>query len=207
MPGTLSMPKFLAFCCVFMGIVLFCVVFGGYTSFYRSQNRIQASQIFLTDACKKRQDLVPGLVEMTEKTLLQTEGQKIHKAANTAGLVLEQVIASSSPVDKDLIKEFERTQKELTDQLKRLLSQLDAAVDKKNIQHYNDLKNQFIASQNQLFVAKKHYNDEVNYFKARKAAFFPSMFARLFGFNKIEYTDISRTLFLPAHETFVSSTS
>ena len=193
MPGTLSMSKFLAFCCLFMGIVLFCVVFGGYTSFYRSQNRIKASQAYLTDACQQRLDFVPGLVDMARKTLAQEDVQDIHKAAKTAALVLQQVSAHALPVEKDLITKFETSQKELTDRLK--------------LQHFLDLKNQFIASQNQLFAAKKRYNDEVSYFETRKTTFPPSLFAKLFGFNKINYTDFSKTLFLPAHQIFASTTS
>ncbi|MCK4768302.1 MAG: LemA family protein [Desulfobacula sp.] len=198
--------QFAGFCFVFFGIVLFCVVLGGYTSFWRSQNRIEASKALLTDACQNRLDLLPELIEITKKNKMQAIGPEINQAAQKAMTILQKTITQKTPLEKDLIKEFEISQSKLTVQLKDLFTQLEGSSDK-NFQQFKAVRSLLFAAQNNLFVTKKRYNDEANYFNTRAAAFPTSLFAKLFRFNKMKYIEISKDLFLPANKVFAPSTS
>ncbi|MBC2704003.1 LemA family protein [Desulfobacula sp.] len=198
--------QFAGFCSVFFGIVLFCVVLGGYTSFWRSQNRIEASKALLTDACQNRLDLLPELIEITKKNKMQAIGPEINQAAQKAMTILQKTITQETPLEKALIKEFEISQSKLTLQLKDLFTQLEGSSDK-NFQQFKAVRSLLFAAQDNLFVTKKRYNDEANYFNTRAAAFPTSLFAKLFRFNKMKYIEISKDLFLPANKVFAPSTS
>lgn len=197
--------QFAGFCFVFMGIVLFCVVLGGYTSFWRSQNRIEASKSLLTDACQKRLALLPGLIEMARKSEQQMFISEINQTAQKADKILKWVISQNMPLEKELIKEFEFSQSKLTVQLKEVFSQLETMPDKNFSRQFSDMKNLFFSAQDNLFVARKRYNDEATYFNTRKGAFWTSFIAKLFGFDKMEYIEISKDLFLPSKITFAKN--
>ena len=198
--------QFAGFCFVFFGIVLFCVVLGGYTSFWRSQNRIEASKSLLTDACQKRLDLLPEFIEMAKKNKTQTDRPGTNQTVQKAEKILQLAISQKTPLEKALIKEFEISQSKLTFQLKDLFTQLEGSPEQ-NSQQFKALRNRVYKAQDNLFVARQKYNHEVNYFNTRSTAFLTSLFAKLFGFDKMEYIEISKDLLLPANEIFAPSTS
>ncbi|MCD4719302.1 MAG: LemA family protein [Desulfobacula sp.] len=199
--------QFAGFCFVFFGIILFCIILGGYTSFWRSQNRIEDSKSILTDACQKRLDLLAGLIEMAKKNETQTYKPMISQTAQKANRILQQVISQKTPLERNLIKEFEVSQLKLTFQLKALSTQLKESLDKNYSKQFAALRNQFNTAQDNLFVARQGYNDEVNYFNTRTTAFPAFLFAKLFGFDEMEYIEISKDLFLPARKIFTPTTS
>lgn len=207
MPDQRSLWKFFGFCFVFFAIVMFCIVAGGYTSFYRAQNRIEATKTYLTDACQERLALFSGLIEMTQNRLPRISTMEIQATTETAGQILQQVMPKEIRIEGDLAKDFEASQAQLTNYIKEVFTQLDTASDKKDSQRFDKLKNQFILAQNNLFVSEKRYNDEVVYYNTRKTAFFTSFIARLFGFDKINYAELSKEPFLPAPELFAPKTS
>ncbi|MBU8911701.1 MAG: LemA family protein [Desulfobacterales bacterium] len=195
------------FCSVLTAIILFCVLAGGYTSFWRSKNRIEASKSLLTDACQKRLDLLPELIEISRKSKTQTSGSKMDRTAQKAAKVLQLVSLQETPLENNLIKEFEISQSNLTFQIREVFAQLETSLDKNHSKQFSDLKEPFFAAQNNLFVTGNRYNDEAKYFNARKEAFWTSFIAKLFGFNKLYYIEISKDLFLPAKATFAKNSS
>ncbi len=199
--------QFAGFCFVFFGIVLFCIVMGGYTSFWRSQNRIEQAKSFLTDSCQKRLDLLPSLIETAKKDKPQITIPEINQTARKANKILQHVISQKTPLEKGLIKEFEISQTELTFQLKDLFTQWEGSLDKNHSKQFVTYKKQFIAAQNDLFITRQSYNDEVNYFNSRATASLTSLFAKVFGFDKMNYIEISKDQFLPAKATFAKNSS
>lgn len=183
-------------------IILFCIILGGYTSFWRSENRIEASTSLMIQACQKRLDTIPQLVEIIKKNKNQTFLPDINQAAKKANHILDRVISADQPLGKDLIKEFENSQAKLTFQLKNTFIQLKTSLNKKDSRQFVDLKKLFFDQQNSLFASRKTYNDEVAYFNTRKKALVISLMAKLFGFNKITYIPISNDVLLPARQIF-----
>jgi len=151
-------------------------------------------------------DLLPELIEITKKNKMQAIGPEINQAAQKAMTILQKTISQKTPLEKALIKEFEISQSKLTLQLKDLFTQLEGSPEQ-NSQQFKALRNRVYAAQDNLFVARQKYNHEVNYFNTRSTAFLTSLFAKLFGFDKMEYIEISKDLLLPARETFAPSTS
>ncbi len=201
-----SIFKFFGFCAVFMTIVLFCVAAGGYSSFTRSKNRIEKSKSFLTDACQERLELIPELISIANKTVEQSSMDRVNQLAEQAEKSLNTVISQKTPLAKDVITKFESTQTTLTDQLKTVFLQMESLPDKNQKQQFKTWKNKLYLAQNNLFVTKRKYNNEVAYFNARKSTFPPLLLAKLFGFDKLIYIEISQDVFLPAGETFEKKT-
>ncbi|WP_457551056.1 LemA family protein [Desulfobacula sp.] len=199
--------KFYGFCFVFMGIVLFCVFMGGYTSFWRSENRIEEAKSFLTDACQARLDLLPELNKMIKENKVPLHGLNIDQTAKKAQAILQYVVLQKAPLEDDLAKKFKISQAKLTFQLKDLFTQLEDPSHKSFSKKMAPLRQRFNAAQDNLFITKKSYNDQISYFNERAIAFPTSLFAKLFGFNKIKYIEISKDLFLPAGKTFAPQTS
>ena len=193
---------FFGFTSVFVIIVAFCVLAGGYTSFWRSKSRIENAKTFLTDACQKRMDLLPDLIKLGEKNSAQVAVSSMERTAKKSSEILQQVISHKTPLDLVLIKEFEISQFELTLQIIEMFKQLQSSLDKEDAKQLNTVKDLFATAQNTLFVTGKKYNDEVNYFNVRVVSFFTSSLAKLFGFNKLTYVNLPKDLFLPAKETF-----
>jgi len=199
--------KLAAGCSSLFGIILFCVVVGGYSSFSRAQARIESSRSFLIGVCQKRLDLLPELVEITKKNTASSSLPPINQTAEKAGIILKQVIPLEQPFEKNQINEFEISQTKLTLELVQLFTQLRASLDKAGLKQFTPLKQQFYLIQDQLFVATKVYNSEVNYFNTRTKVFPGFLIAKLFGFNKIKYTGISKEGFLPVRKTFEQENS
>jgi LemA protein len=193
--------KVFAFCSITAAIVLFCVVFGGYTSFYRSQNRIEASKSALVESCRERLLLLPELSNVMERLspdLPPPMDQSLEKAKALLGNVLEQ----KSPLDQEMTTEFERSQTGLTMQIKEIFARLKDVSEPEGMKEIEALKQKFFKAQDNLYVAGDRYNYEVSYFNGRVNSFPVSLIAKLFGFHDIRYYPFSDQAFLPARKAF-----
>ena len=188
-------------------IIMFCVILGGYSSFTRAQNRIAASKTFLTDACQKKLDLLPALFEMTKKSSTQISIQEIEQAAQKAALILQLVISRKPPLEIQLTKDFEQSQIDLTNRLTDLFPELEESLEPEDLKQFKAIEQQFYTAQDNLFVIWKSYINEVVYFNSRTVTFPNFLIAKLFGFNKIHYAELSAEAFLPARKTFNSQAS
>jgi len=207
MPDQLSLSKFVAFCLIFFGIIAFCIVFGGYTSFYRAQNRIEASITYLTDACQYRLDLLPELIEMTNKSVPKSSTIQLNNAAENTKAILLLVTPQKIPLEDAVIRKFEISQTQLTLRLNEVFAQLETSLDKKYSQQFIELKNEFLSLQDHLTVTRNRYNDEASYFNNRTMDFPSSLFAKIFGFDKIKYIEISKERLLPSQSAVAPKTS
>jgi len=193
--------KLFAFCSIAAAIVLFCVIFGGYTSFYRSQNRIEDSKSALVESCRERLLLLPELSSVMERVspdMPPDMNQSLEKARVILGNVLQQ----KHPLDQEMTTEFERSQTGLTMQIKEMLARLKDVSEPEGMKEIEALKQKFFKAQDNLYVAGDQYNYEISYFNGRVQSFPVSLIAKLFGFHKIIYYPFSDQAFLPARKAF-----
>ncbi|MFO7749251.1 MAG: LemA family protein [Desulfobacteraceae bacterium] len=191
--------KITALCSVIMGIVLFCMIFGGYSSFYRSQNRIENSRKILANACQQRLDLLPQLSATLAPGTDDPIIKNLKQAGKTAQTILNRVASREPPLDKKLTLKLEESQDALAKEIVTVFSTLDQTGRELPV-----IQERFYTAQNHLFMAKRKYNDEVNYFKTRTKAFPGVFMAKMFGFNKIDYFMLSENSLLPAASTFAA---
>ena len=144
---------------------------------------------------------------MTKKSAQGTSFAKITLAAQAAKETLQAVTLAKTPLKESLLKDLELSQKKLTQELKELFTQLETSLDKDVSIEFNTLRKQFEVLQDNLFIAKGKYDNEVNYFNARIKSFPPMLFAKMFGFNKLKYINLSKDSFLPARESLAATAS
>jgi LemA protein len=182
-------------------IVLFCVVFGGYTSFYRSQNRIESSKTALVESCLERLLLLPalsGILERVSPDMPAPMDQYLEKSNSLLSDILQQKHA----LEEKTIKEFESSQTDLTMQIKEIFARLKIVSELKSIAEIESVRQKFFKVQDDLYVAKERYNYEVSYFNRRVQSIPVSLIAKLFGFHEIIYHPFSDQAFLPARKAF-----
>ncbi len=180
-------------------IVLFCVVFGGYTSFYRSQNRIEDSKTALVESCRERMLLLPvlsGFLERVSPDIPPPMGQE------KANALLRDVLQQKRPLEEKMTKEFENSQTGLTLQIKEIFARLKDISELKSMEEIESLKQKFFKAQDNLYIAGDQYNYEVSYFNGRVQSFPVSLIAKLFSFHEIIYYPFSDQAFLPSRKAF-----
>ncbi|MDA8136340.1 MAG: LemA family protein [Desulfobacteraceae bacterium] len=193
--------KFFAFCSIAAVIVLFCVVFGGYTSFYRSQNRIEDSKSALVESCRERLLLLPELSNVMEKVSPDLPPDMNH-SLEKARVILGNVLQQKGPLEEKMTKDFENSQTGLTMQIKEIFARLKDVSEPEGMKEIEALKQKFFKAQDNLYVAGDQYNYEVSYFNGRVNSFPVSLIAKLFGFHDIRYYPFSDQAFLPARKAF-----
>nr|NJM02457.1 LemA family protein [Desulfobacula sp.] len=178
--------KLLAPCSIAAAIVLFCIVFGGYTSFYRSQNRIEASKTALAESCRERRLLLPELSDFIERVNPDTPAP-MDPSLEKADTILRDILLQEGPLKEETTRQFESSQTDLTLRIKEILARFENVADPKSMEGFEPLKQKIYKSQDALYVAVDRYNYEVCYFNGRIKSFPVSLIAKLFGFHKIIY--------------------
>ena len=191
--------KFSAFCSLTAAIILFCVIFGGYTSFYRSQNRIEDSKTALVESCRERLLLLPELSDFMKRVIPDTPMDYPLEKTNA---LLADILAQKLPLDEQMAKEFEASQTELTLHIKEILARLKDLSDPENKKKIESLKLKLFKAQDNLYMAGDTYNYEISYFNMRIKSFPVSLIAKLFKFHNITYYPFSDQAFLPARKAF-----
>jgi len=189
------------FCAVFSGIILFCIIFGGYSSLYRAQNRINAAKGLVTVECQKRLDLIPELVTMAGKVELsapisQNKLAGINRTAKDTQTILT-LINKESPLGKEVITVFEQSQVRLTQEITGLILELKKDENFGSSPAFISLEKKFENLEISVFFNSHKYNKEARYFNTRKTIFPGLIIAKLFGLEEIHFPEITAGLFTP----------
>ncbi len=183
---------------VFFGIILFSVIFGGYSSLYRAQNRIGDAKGNVIVECWKRQELIPELVAMASESevLKDIALDQMDGAAKEAKTISERINSKPIP-EKELIEAFEKSQIRLSQEVIRLVTGLkkDAKIGKSPV--FLTLEKKFNDFEITVFYKGTRYNKEARYFNTRKSIFPGFLVAKLFGLDKINYVEITTDLLKP----------
>lgn len=198
--------KFLGFSSILVGIILICVIFGGYSSLHRSEGRIESSKELLLETCQKRLGLIPKLLAILQEDEYRETIGKLNKTEEIAKTVLDRLVLLKSPLSESITLELETTQNALTKELANVFLKREQSAIKYNKEEFNVIKKEFFASQNKLSIAKSRYNTEVKYFETRTKIFPGFIIAKLFGFNELKYYELSDDSFLEAESSFGGQT-
>lgn len=195
-----SYGKFILFCAVLGGIILICMVFGGYTSFIRAEQRIVDTKGVLADFCRERMSLLAQLDGFLRE---RNKPQGAVVLANTlpqAGAILDKVKGAESPLDQQTIHEFEASQSALGEYLRESFQRWPEIADEQSREKVAELRRQLAQAQDNIYVAHRNYLEEIDYFNMRLESFPVAYIARLFGFDKSRYYPPSEQAFLPARK-------
>lgn len=200
------------FSAVFLGIILFSVVFGGYSSLYRAQNRARDAKIMVTVECQKQLDLLPDLITMVRKTdsfnridpnnsnqarLDQARLDQLEQANLKTKKILTRINSVTTPLEKELISAFERSQVQLSQEIIGLVIGLNEEKKQKGGKALINLEKKFNALEITVFYRSTEYNKEARYFNTRKSIFPGFLIAKLFKLEKLHIYEINTDLFKP----------
>jgi len=212
--------SFAIFCSLLSGILIFCVVAGGYTNLLRAQNRIGAAKGLVTTQCQKRMDLIPELIAMAQKIQSQKSPEssnsdqstlnpvntdrvnidqinihRVKEADKKAKIILARINSMEHPMDKELLLVFEQSQVRLGREISLLIQELKKNEAIKTFPDLTALEYDFEQLGITIFVSSSRYNKEARYFNHRKTGVFGSLIAKLFGFEKTHFFEITASLF------------
>jgi hypothetical protein len=205
------------FSAVFLGIILFSVVFGGYSSLYRAQNRARDAKIMVTVECQKQLDLIPDLMAMVRKTdsfnlsdpnnsnqasldqalLDKASLDQLEQAGLKTKEILTRINSVTTPLEKELISAFERSQVQLSQEIIGLVIGLNEEKKQKGSRALINLEKKFNDLEITVFYRSTEYNKEARYFNTRKSIFPGFLIAKLFKLEKLHIYEIDSDLFKP----------
>jgi LemA protein len=195
-----SYGKFILFCAVLMAIILICMVFGGYSSFVRAEQRIVGTKAVLTDFCRERMSLLSQLDGFLRQRNIPQGSIITADTLQQAGAILDKIKGSESPLDQQTIHEFEASQRALGEYLRESFNRLPEIADGQSRDRVAELRRQLVQAQDNIYVAHRNYLEEIDYFNSRLESFPVAYIARLFGFDQSGYYPPSEQAFLPARK-------
>lgn len=169
-------------CSVVLGIVLFSVIMGGYTSLIRAQSRINAAKKMMTEECDKQLKLLPDLMSLAGDSAPPDLVRQIEETAGQIPPLLTDINADKAPLDPGLVKAFEGLQTRLS---------RDTSILVREIQAGNETVKQYEELMLSAAYITKRYNKEVRYFNGRKTVFPGFVVAKLFGLDALHFPEIA----------------
>ena len=179
---------FFGMCSLVFGIVLFCVVFGGYSSLLRSQNRIAAAFDLTLVQLRNHYDLNRKLLHLIQTG---TRGTEVEARAEELLQVLKQVDTLSS-ARHPLTPEDEATFVQVCTTLDRQLDQLSTMELPRDLPPPQQLLPRTLEAQKAqlnrgLLQTTVRYNKEATYFNQRSQVIPVRYIARIFSLDQLNY--------------------
>ncbi len=135
-------------------------------------------------AYQRRADLIPNLVETVK-------GYAAHEKETLEGVVSARSKATQMTLDPEKMtpekmKEFQAAQGELSSALGRLIAIQENYPDLKANENFRDLQVQLEGTENRINTERNNYNEAVQSYNVKIRRFPNSIFAGIFGFEKMQ---------------------
>ena len=174
---------------VIIGIVVAIVLIGGwaisaYNGMVSSEEEATTAFANLQSTYQRRADLIPNLVETVK-------GYAAHEKETLEGVVAARSKATSVNIDPDnmtpeKMNQFQAAQGELSTALGRLIAIQENYPDLKANENFRDLQVQLEGTENRINEARNTYNKKVQDYNVKIRRFPNTLFAGMFGFEKME---------------------
>ena len=174
---------------VIIGIVVAIVLIGGwaisaYNGMVSSEEEATTAFANLQSTYQRRADLIPNLVETVK-------GYAAHEKETLEGVVAARSKATSVNIDPDnmtpeKMKQCRDAQGELSTALGRLIAIQENYPDLKANENFRDLQVQLEGTENRINEARNTYNKKVQDYNVMIRRFPNTLFAGMFGFEKME---------------------
>lgn len=185
------------FCFVLSSILIFSIIFGGYTNLLRTQNRIGATKDYMTAQCQERLDLVPELIAMSQGVKAVENTDQINDLVQESKIILARVNSQEKLLEKDLISAFENSQVQLSREINSLVLGLKTDEKINGSKAFADLEKKIKTIEANVFYISNRYNKEARYFNERKQGILGFLVVKLFRLEHISFLEITANLFEP----------
>ena len=195
---------FTGICALVLAIVVFCVVFGGYSSLLRSQNRIHAVKDQLVSQTREQLGFAREWIRSRDTPLSPETRQDLSESTKAMVHIIGALEAVEDLPPAGLFPDYERVQARLN----RILAvaadcrapQTTVVQGKTDPLKSPSVYNRCRTLQTAVFVTGRRYNKEVRYFNTRTSVFPGFMIARLFDLDKFPEIDIRSLAPIPEQE-------
>ena len=157
---------------IIASVVVVVGIFGWATSAYNGMVTVEeeATTAFakVQSAYQRRADLIPNLVETVK------------------GYATHEQTLDPDKMTPQKMKEFQEAQGELSSALGRLIAIQENYPDLKANENFRDLQVQLEGTENRINTERNNYNEAVQKYNVKIRRFPNSMFAGMFGFEKMQ---------------------
>jgi LemA protein len=163
---------------ILLVIVVLLVVFGiaTYNGLIKKRNRVESAWSQIDVQLKRRNDLVPNLVE-TVKGYAAHERETLERVISARN----QSVAASGPHDQAVADNA------LTGALRQLFALSEAYPDLKANQNFAQLQEELTATEDKVSYARQFYNDSVQSYNTAIQSFPAVLVAGAMKFSEREY--------------------
>ena len=166
-------------------VILFflLIVVGIYNTLVTSRNRYKNAFSQIDVQLKRRNDLIPNLVE-TAKGYIKHERETLEavvKARNVAASAVQQ--AAQNPGDRQTMAALGGAEGQLAGAMGRLFAVMEAYPDLKANQNMLALQEELTSTENKISFARQAYNDSVTTYNTQRETFPNVVIASMFHFE------------------------
>lgn len=160
-------------------VILAGALIGMYNSMVKGRNKAEEAVAGIDAHLTKRYDLIPNLVETVKGYAKHESGtlEAVIAARNTA-------MTATTTAEKDAANNA------LTGTLKSLFALSESYPDLKANTNFLQLQERLNEIESELLNARKYYNAIARTFNDSVMMFPASLFAKMFGFTKLDYVQI-----------------
>lgn len=164
---------------IVLGLLVLWAIFI-YNSFVTLVNRTKEAWADIEVQLKRRYDLIPNLINTVKGYATHESGvfQKVTEARS-------QAMQANTPA------EHAASENMLTGALKSLFAVSEAYPDLKANQNFLELQRELSDTENKIQAARRFYNTNVRDLNIKMESFPSNMFAKVFGFAKMEFFDLA----------------
>ena len=170
---------------VWIILIIIVLLVGIYIAIY---NGLQKSRVFVDESwsqidvqLKRRNDLIPNLVETTK-------GYAKHEKSTLEGVVkLRDQLVNVPQGDHE---EAMKLSNQITDSLKSIFALAEAYPDLKANQNFLKLQEELTNTENKIAYSRQLYNSSVASYDQKLLTFPFNLIAKIHGFTKIDYLEI-----------------
>lgn len=156
-------------------VILVLVIIGIYNGLVRLKNQVENSWAQIDVQLKRRNDLIPNLVE-TVKGYAKHEKQVFIDVTNARSKVMSAGSLESKAKASNM----------LSDTLKSLFAVAENYPQLKANENFMQLQEELSGTENKIAYSRQHYNDMVMIFNTRIELFPNNVFAGMLNFTKRE---------------------
>jgi len=161
-------------------IVIVIIIIGTVIHMYNSlvglRNRVKNSYSQIDVQLKRRNDLIPNLVETVKGY-----------ASHEKGVLEEVTKARASVMSASSVEEVSAADNQLTDALKSLFAVAESYPDLKANSNFQQLQKELSDTEDKIAYSRQFYNDIVLKFNNSCQQFPSNLIAGLFGFKEEEF--------------------
>lgn len=165
-------------------LVLVFVVVGIYNTLITSRNRYRNAFSQIDVQLKRRNDLIPNLVE-TAKGYLKHERETLEavvQARNLNATAVQQ--AAQAPGERQAMASLNSAESQLSGALGRLFAVFESYPDLKANQNMLALQEELTSTENKIAFARQAYNDSVTSYNNARETFPNVILASMFNFQE-----------------------